>query len=267
MPQLPTTTLVTPWLVLFAMSPISSARSSWVCTSMKPGASARPRASTVSRALQFRRSPITRILSPVTARSPTIGGPPAPSNRVARWIRRSQLFGSVTARSLVRHQDDKDLLHVDLAAPAERSAPGHEDGLGRLERLAAGSAIVQLHLALQEMHQLVAAERRRLAVIGRRRPQPDGELPAGVAIDNMLGAAGLNAVQQCRIGPGARCERGAKIQLDDMVGRRLGRHRCRGVPVDHENLAHIAVLLPRAVKPARNDERFAGLDPRHAAIG
>src|SRR5688572_17752187 len=162
MPQLPTTTLVTPWLVLFAMSPISSARSSWVCTSMKPGASARPRASTVSRALQFLRSPITRILSPVTARSPTIGGPPAPSNKVARWMRRSQAFGSVTARSPVRHQDDEDLPHVGLVAPAERHALGHEDGLARLECLATGAAVVQLHLALQEMHQLIAAERHRL---------------------------------------------------------------------------------------------------------
>src|ERR1041385_2545079 len=149
---------------------------------MKPGASARPRASMVSRACQLRRSPITAILPPVTPTSPVTGGVPAPSKIWARWIRRSQVLGSATARSLVRHQDHEDLLHVALVAPAERRALGHEDRLARLERLAAGAAIVQLDLPFQEMHQFIAPERCRLAIIWRRRPQADRQLAARIGI-------------------------------------------------------------------------------------
>ena len=44
MPQLPATTVVTPWVTLSVMSGCdSSAWSSWVCESMKPGATMRPR--------------------------------------------------------------------------------------------------------------------------------------------------------------------------------------------------------------------------------
>ena len=43
MPQLPVMTVVTPWLILHSISgSLSSARSSWVWVSTKPGASARP---------------------------------------------------------------------------------------------------------------------------------------------------------------------------------------------------------------------------------
>ena len=43
MPQLPVITVVTPWLILHSISgSLSSARSSWVWVSTKPGASARP---------------------------------------------------------------------------------------------------------------------------------------------------------------------------------------------------------------------------------
>ena len=46
MPQLPTTTVVTPWLTFIAMSGVfRRARSSWVWTSMKPGATTLPAAS------------------------------------------------------------------------------------------------------------------------------------------------------------------------------------------------------------------------------
>src|SRR5262245_2060023 len=141
---------------------------------MKPGASARPWASIASRACQFRRSPITAILPAVTPRSPVTGGVPAPSKISARWIRRSQVLGSVTLRSLVRHQNHEDLLHVVLVAPAERRAFGDEDGLACLERLAASPAVVQFYLAVQEVHELIASERCGFAVVRRGGPQADG---------------------------------------------------------------------------------------------
>ena len=55
MPQLPVMTVVTPWLILHSISgSLSSARSSWVWVSTKPGASARPVAADLSRALDLR---------------------------------------------------------------------------------------------------------------------------------------------------------------------------------------------------------------------
>src|SRR5690606_15475905 len=170
MPQLPVTTVVTPWLVFAAISPASSARSSWVCTSMNPGASARPCASITSRPCHPRKSPITVICPSVTARSPTVGGVPLPSNSSARWINRSQVDGSVMLRSALRRQDHENLLHVAPRAPAERRALGHEDRFPGIETLLAAGIVGEIDLTFEEVHQLVARERRGLAVIGRRRP-------------------------------------------------------------------------------------------------
>ena len=61
-PQLPTTSVVTPWWIL--LSPVGqsrSERSEWLCMSMKPGQTTRPRASTRSPAGAPARSPIAAI--------------------------------------------------------------------------------------------------------------------------------------------------------------------------------------------------------------
>ena len=92
MPQLPATTLVTPWDTFIAMSGVAStALSSWVWSSMKPGATARPEASSVSSARQAVRSPIAAMRSPSTAMSPLRAGAPVPSirraPRISRWQR------------------------------------------------------------------------------------------------------------------------------------------------------------------------------------
>jgi hypothetical protein len=84
-PQLPTTTVVTPWLVLHVvqLGPQRTARSSCVWLSMKPGATARPVAITSRSALQPPKSPTPTIRSPLIPRSPVRRGAPEPSIRVA----------------------------------------------------------------------------------------------------------------------------------------------------------------------------------------
>ena len=79
MPQLPTTQVVTPPHSLkFMCGCRTAAKSSCVCTSMKPGASARPRPSSVSRALPPT-APTAAIRSPSIATSAMSGGAPLPS--------------------------------------------------------------------------------------------------------------------------------------------------------------------------------------------
>ena len=77
MPQLPVITVVTPWLAFAAMSGVaSSARSSCVCTSIKPGATIMP-ATSISRApAVLATSPIAAMRSPATATSARNRGPP-----------------------------------------------------------------------------------------------------------------------------------------------------------------------------------------------
>src|SRR5271166_1502878 len=79
-PQFPVTTVVTPWLALAAIAGVAnSARSSWVCTSIKPGATILPAAS-ISRAPAARATtPTAATRSPVMATSARRRGPPRPS--------------------------------------------------------------------------------------------------------------------------------------------------------------------------------------------
>ena len=78
-PQLPTTHVVTPPTDLKAMSGCSiAAKSSWVCTSMNPGASARPVAST-SLVAAAETEPTSTTRSPSTATSAVVAGAPEPS--------------------------------------------------------------------------------------------------------------------------------------------------------------------------------------------
>ena len=74
MPQLPTTQVVTPPTDLYAMSRCSiAAKSSWVWTSMKPGATAMPEAST-SRTAVAAIDPTSAIRSPSTPTSQVDAG-------------------------------------------------------------------------------------------------------------------------------------------------------------------------------------------------
>ena len=94
MPQLPVTTVVTPWLILHSISgSLSSARSSWVWVSMKPGASARLCAAISRAPFSCDRSPIATIRSSFTARSPRFAGAPLPSIRRALRMMRSGVGG------------------------------------------------------------------------------------------------------------------------------------------------------------------------------
>jgi len=69
-PQFPATTVVTPWLTLGAISGAESIRrSSWVCASMKPGATIRPEASSSVPARALSSLPIAAMRSPRTAMS------------------------------------------------------------------------------------------------------------------------------------------------------------------------------------------------------
>ena len=80
MPQLPVTTVVTPWLSFGVMAALSiTAASSWVCTSMNPGASDRPEASTISSASMARSAPTAAITPEVIATSARTGAAPVPS--------------------------------------------------------------------------------------------------------------------------------------------------------------------------------------------
>src|SRR6185437_10251544 len=92
MPQLPMTTVVTPCDILHSMhsGPHSTARSSCVCASMKPGAIALPVATTSRSALAAPRSPTAVMRSPVTPTSAFKRALPVPSNTVASRMIRSQ---------------------------------------------------------------------------------------------------------------------------------------------------------------------------------
>ena len=84
-PQLPVITVVTPWLAFAAMSGVAnSARSSCVCTSIKPGATILPGDIDLARARRLGdASPTAAIRSPAIATSPRKRGPPVPSITVA----------------------------------------------------------------------------------------------------------------------------------------------------------------------------------------
>jgi len=90
MPQLPATTVVTPCETLNVMSGCdSSAWSSWVCESMKPGATTSPIASITDFALAPSRPPTATMRPSCTATSASKRGAFVPSTTVPPRIRRS----------------------------------------------------------------------------------------------------------------------------------------------------------------------------------
>jgi len=82
-PQLPTMTVVTPWLIFGSMC--GSERtiwSSWVCTSMNPGATILPLASSTSAPPCARSAPTSTMRSPWMRTSAAKRGAPVPSMTV-----------------------------------------------------------------------------------------------------------------------------------------------------------------------------------------
>src|SRR5258706_2678308 len=99
MPQLPATTVVTPWLTFGAIPPADNInRSSCVCASMKPGAATFPDASTSTSALAPSRRPIFAMRSPRTPMSPSKRAAPLPSMMVALRISKSNCSLMVSFR-------------------------------------------------------------------------------------------------------------------------------------------------------------------------
>src|SRR5258706_10037128 len=97
MPQLPATTVVPAWLTLGVIAGSTSSRlSSWVCGSMKPGATTLPRASiSLAADAPAGSAPSATMRSPATARSPATGGAPVPSISWAlRMIRSARIGGA-----------------------------------------------------------------------------------------------------------------------------------------------------------------------------
>src|SRR5437870_2624780 len=83
MPQFPTTTVVTPWLIFGSISGCASTiRSSCVWTSMKPGATMQPLASTTAAPTAGRSAPMAAIRSPSISTSAVLRGAPVPSTTV-----------------------------------------------------------------------------------------------------------------------------------------------------------------------------------------
>src|SRR5690606_22538751 len=101
MPQLPTTTVVTPCDSLGSMSGVRMTLvSSCVCTSMKPGASARPAPSTCSRAGAAPSGPIAAMRPAARATSAWKPAAPLPSSTCTPPIRVSYI-DSVSQRQPV----------------------------------------------------------------------------------------------------------------------------------------------------------------------
>ena len=117
-PQLPVTTVVTPWLTLHAIPGSErTARSSWVWVSMKPGETTSPLAS-ISRAARIRSSrPTAAIRSPATATSAVRRSAPVPSIRVPPRRSSSHLSGFIR---LVLQVWVEVRVEVRVRSPVER---------------------------------------------------------------------------------------------------------------------------------------------------
>src|SRR3954463_193740 len=129
-PQLPTTSVVTPWrTVLSAVGTVSSVKSLWLWGSTKPGQTIRPAASMILSACAPSRSPTAAMRPSSTATSPRNGGIPVPSTTSASRIRTS----STASASRVLLDDDgvggraADARVEHVAEPvAEEVEPEHE---------------------------------------------------------------------------------------------------------------------------------------------
>src|SRR6202022_1794695 len=97
-PQLPTTSVVTPWRIFDSARRLSQRRQSECeCMSMKPGVTVRPLASMVRPAGSRARSPTAAMASPVTPTSPRRAGAPVPSMSCPPVILRSSTGASLVA--------------------------------------------------------------------------------------------------------------------------------------------------------------------------
>ena len=90
LPQLPLKTVVTPWRTTLSASGFtSSEKSLWLWTSIIPGDTTRPSASTTSSKSPGSRFPTRVILSPLMATSPVNQGLPVPSTTLPFLINTS----------------------------------------------------------------------------------------------------------------------------------------------------------------------------------
>ena len=139
MPQLPTTTVVTPWRrVLSIQGSVNGARSEWVWTSMNPGASARPAASIVCAPRAVRRRPrrcrrrsrapgwISTMRPPATPTDPRHPGAPLPSTTSASLMRRSRATAPAYRRAQARARErrPRESRHAAQIRPCSFSTSG-----------------------------------------------------------------------------------------------------------------------------------------------
>ncbi len=91
-PQLPTTSVVTPWRILDSARRLPHRRQSECeCMSMKPGASTRPEALSTRPADSRERSPMAAMVSPRMPTSARLPALPVPSMTMAPSILRSSM--------------------------------------------------------------------------------------------------------------------------------------------------------------------------------
>src|SRR5262247_2529775 len=109
-PQLPTTSVVTPCITLKGMvGPRSTAKSSGLCTSMKPGVTAIPRASISVRPRSVT-TPTAAIRSPATATSAGTPGAPLPSNTIPpRSTTSNVAIGQVPGKGLAPFHGERGI--------------------------------------------------------------------------------------------------------------------------------------------------------------
>src|SRR6516165_8988492 len=132
-PQLPVTTVVTPWLALAAISGVAnSARSSWVCTSMKPGETILP-ATSISRAFAARvTTPTAATRSPIMAMSARRLGPPRPSTTSPPRRIQSVISRPLSQYAILPYSPPNTRRIGDAVARGKRAdhpgGAGHADG-------------------------------------------------------------------------------------------------------------------------------------------
>src|SRR5712692_2537603 len=178
-PQLPTTSVVTPWRILDSARRLAKSRQSeWECMSMKPGATVSPAASTISPAGSRERSPTAVMLSPVTPTSARTAGTPVPSRTCPPEILRSStrhLFEAYDPLAPGRRGQQPRLAPRRAAQlDGEWQPVGREPG-GQRDRGHAGEtprrAVVRIARGLEPLRRGAGRRRRDERVVaGRDRP-------------------------------------------------------------------------------------------------
>src|SRR3954454_5653586 len=127
-PQLPTTSVVTPWrIVLSAVGFASSEKSLWLCGSTKPGHTTLPVASmTLVAVAPSPRRPTSTMFPPSIATSPRKGGLPAPSATQPLRIRVSSMTSSLLVGRNVRPEARVEDIAETVAEEVEAEHDDHD---------------------------------------------------------------------------------------------------------------------------------------------